>query len=73
MFPEACVQEQAPQVERLIDYDDPPVTEVVLALSFQPLRQLRTPELALLWRDLYATEFPTLEERPRFEPAYVEH
>lgn len=53
---------------QLPTFDDPPVTEVVVALSFKPLTQITVAHLGVLWQENLANSFPRIEERPRYEP-----
>lgn len=53
---------------QLPSFDDPPVTEVVVALSFRPLTQLTVAHLGMLWQQVLADTFPHIEERPPYEP-----
>lgn len=45
----------------LPDFEHPPVTEVALAVQFEPLSALRTPQIGLLWNE-FRKEFPRIEE-----------
>jgi len=47
----------------LPDFYDPPVVETVLSVQFDPLTEMRTAHLGLLWNGFRA-EFPKTEERP---------
>lgn len=51
----------------LPDFQDPPVVEVALAVQFEPLTNLRTPQLGLLWSD-FRGRFPKIEEHPPLDP-----
>jgi len=46
---------------KLPDFSDPPVVEVALAAQFDPLSELRTPQVGLLWQK-FRDRFPNLEE-----------
>ena len=54
----------------LPEYDSPPVAEVVLSLQFDPMNQLRAPQLGMVWT-LFRKSFPRLEEHPPI-PAVLE-
>lgn len=45
----------------LPDFEDPPVTEVALAVQFEPLSALRTPQIGLIWNK-FREQFPRIEE-----------
>jgi uncharacterized protein (TIGR04255 family) len=47
----------------LPDFDEPPVVEAVLSVQFEPLTEMRTAHLGLLWKK-YRLNFPKTEERP---------
>lgn len=48
-------------------YHRPPVSEVVLAVAFEPLPHLTSPEIVRLWNS-YASIFPRIEEQPPYVP-----
>lgn len=52
---------------KLPDFSDPPVVEVALAAQFDPLHELRTPQVGLLWQRL-RDRFPKLEEHAPLDP-----
>jgi uncharacterized protein (TIGR04255 family) len=47
----------------LPDFEEPPVVETVLSVQFEPLTDMRTAHLGLLW-EKFRTNFPKTEERP---------
>src|SRR5215467_10507038 len=47
----------------LPDYDSPPVNEVVLGLTFQPLVSLRVVHFGLIW-DRVRREYPAVQHLP---------
>lgn len=44
-------------------FGDPPVVEVALAVQFEPLAELRTPQIGLFWNEI-RERFPKIEEHP---------
>src|SRR5689334_16148372 len=50
----------------LPEFERPPVTEVVLGVQLDPLPQLRSAHLGLLWGQL-RDELPVLEEHPALD------
>lgn len=44
-------------------YNNPPVTEVVLGVQFDPIANIRSEHLVLLWKE-YRERFPNIEEHP---------
>ena len=53
----------------LPDFEHPPVVEVALAVQFEGLSALRTPQLGLLW-ERFRDRFPRVEEHPPLEPVF---
>lgn len=53
----------------LPNFARPPVTEVVLAVGFDPLEGLKVPQLGILWNTRFRDRFPKIEEQPPLEPA----
>ena len=51
----------------LPDFSDPPVAEVVLSVSFEPVAGLRVVQLGDLWKTRFADRFPRVEEQPPWE------
>ncbi len=51
----------------LPDFDNPPLTEVALSVQFEPLEQLRTPQIGLLWAE-FRSRFPVTEEHAPLDP-----
>jgi uncharacterized protein (TIGR04255 family) len=51
---------------KLPDYDRPPVAEVVMGAAFRPVEPLDTVQVGLLWRAIYADDFPDVEEKVPF-------
>jgi uncharacterized protein (TIGR04255 family) len=47
----------------LPDFDEPPVVETALSVQFEPLSEMRTAHLGLLW-ERYRSNFSKTEERP---------
>ena len=47
----------------LLNYERPPVTEVVYGISFAPLNSLLVPHLGVLWEE-FRSEYPKCEEKP---------
>jgi uncharacterized protein (TIGR04255 family) len=47
----------------LPDFENPPLSEVALSVQFEPLEQLRTPQIGLLWSE-FRGAFPLTEEHP---------
>lgn len=55
----------------LPNFDNPPVTEVALAVQFEPLSALRTTQIVLLWNE-FRERFPKIEEHLPRTPAFEE-
>src|SRR5467141_1522632 len=53
----------------LPDFEEPPVVETVLSVQFEPLTDMRTAHLGLLWGKFRAN-FPKTEERPTLERVF---
>ncbi len=53
--------------DTLPSFDDPPVVEVVLAVQFEPLTELRTPQIGLLW-SAFRDRLPRIEEHAPLDP-----
>lgn len=51
----------------LPDFNNPPVVEVALSVQFDPLPDLRTPQLGLLWQE-FRDAFPVTQEHAPLEP-----
>lgn len=51
----------------LPEFDNPPVTEVVLGVQFDPLDSIRSPQLGYVWQ-IFRDRFPATEEHPPLEP-----
>src|ERR1043166_5147847 len=47
----------------LPDFVKPPVTEVALSVQFNPLPELKAPQLGLLWNE-FRSRFPKAEQQP---------
>lgn len=47
----------------LPDYDRPPVAEVVMGAAFRPVESLNMVQVGLMWRDVFAEDFPEVEEK----------
>lgn len=52
----------------LPDFSNPPVVEVALAVHFDKLATLRTPQMVSLWHQHLRDRFPTIEEHSPIEP-----
>jgi len=68
-----CLMPRTARPSHLPDFENPPVTEVVLSIQFERLR-FGIRDIGLLWRE-FRSAFPGFEERPplqavfeRFEP-----
>lgn len=53
----------------LPDFEEPPVVETVLSVQFEPLTEMRTAHLGLLW-EKFRAGFPKTEERPTLERVF---
>jgi len=53
----------------LPEFDNPPVTEVVLGIQFDKLDLLKTPQLGYVWQ-AFRDRFPQTEEQPPLTPAF---
>lgn len=53
----------------LVDFDSPPVTEVVLGVQFNSLERFLSPHLGIVWNE-FKEGFPLVEEHPYFPPAF---
>jgi uncharacterized protein (TIGR04255 family) len=51
----------------LPEFENPPLVEVFLAVQFDRIEQLRTPQLGLLWQR-FRDRFPQVEEKPPLDP-----
>ena len=49
--------------EREVEFDSPPVVEVVLAVAFRPVRALNTVQLLDLWTNVFKADFPEIQEQ----------
>src|SRR5256885_1562370 len=56
-----------PSAESLPEFERPPVVEVALAVQFEPIEELRVPQIGLLWND-FRDRYPRTEEHPRIQP-----
>lgn len=52
----------------IVEFDNPPVTEVVLSVAFEPLQGLTLGKLVQAWQQHFAESFPESEEQPRWQP-----
>lgn len=52
----------------LPEFDRPPVVEVALSVQFDPIADLRTPQIGVLWQE-FRDRFPKTEEHPPLETA----
>jgi uncharacterized protein (TIGR04255 family) len=57
--------------ERVVDFANPPVTEVVFGAMFAPLRGLQTPHLGRLWAT-WAELYPRCQDVPPLPPVIEE-
>ena len=48
---------------RLPDFADPPVDEVVFAAAFEPIESLHAARVGLVWRDVFAEDYPEVREK----------
>src|SRR5438094_4522610 len=51
-----------------VDFDNPPITEVVAGVAFKALPDLTIPRLCELWVAKWKAAFPTTEEHPPYLP-----
>jgi len=56
-----------PRPADLPDYEQPPVSEVALGVQFDPLPNLGSTHLGLLW-DRFKVDYPVVEEHPPLPP-----
>ncbi|MGH9892179.1 MAG: TIGR04255 family protein [bacterium] len=61
-------QTEAPEAESIVEFDNPPVAEVVLSVAFEPLQGLTLAKLVQSWQQHFAEKFPESEEQPRLQP-----
>jgi uncharacterized protein (TIGR04255 family) len=54
-------------VSALVNFDDPPVTEVALGIQFAPVPALTSPRGGRLW-DAWAQDYPKVVEQPPLTP-----
>jgi uncharacterized protein (TIGR04255 family) len=50
-----------------VDYERPPVIEVVSGVLFEELKEFRVPHIGIFWSSL-RDEFPQIEDRPPLQP-----
>ena len=53
----------------LVDFESPPVTEVVLGVQFNSLDRFLSPHLGAVWSE-FKQEFPIVEEHPYLPPVF---
>ena len=53
----------------LVDFDSPPVTEVVIGVQFNSLERFLSPHLGVVWNE-FKEEFPFVEEHPYLPPTF---
>jgi len=53
----------------LPEFDNPPVTEVVLGVQFEKLDSLKTPQLGYIWQ-AFRDRFPQTEGKPALDPVF---
>ena len=51
----------------LPDFENPPLVEVALSVQFEPIEQMRTPQIGLLWTE-FRHRFPVTQEHPPVDP-----
>lgn len=54
-------------VERLPDFEAPPVVETVLAVRYRDVPGLDAPRLVKFWNDYLSADLPVIEERPPYD------
>lgn len=54
----------------LPEFDNPPVTEVVLSVQFSELRGYRTVHAGLLWERCFRESYPNFSEHPPLDPVF---
>lgn len=54
--------------EPLPEFANPPVSEVAMSVAFNPIDQLRVPQVGLLWEKRFRDRFPVVEEQVATEP-----
>jgi len=52
----------------LPEFENPPVVEVALAVQFEPIPGLTTPQLGLIWDQRYRRDYPRVEEHAPLDP-----
>ena len=53
----------------LPDFENPPVVETVLSVSFRKIPALHTAMLVKFWNECLSTELPKIEEHPPYSPS----
>lgn len=51
-----------------VNFDDPPVTEVVVAVAFAPIPSLTMAHMGVFWSKYLAHHFPTVQEQAPYDP-----
>jgi len=51
----------------LPDFENPPLVEVALSVQFEPIEQMRTPQIGFLWAE-FRDRFPVTQEHPPVDP-----
>lgn len=51
------------------DFENPPVVETVLSVSFRKIPALHTAMLVKFWNECLSSELPEIEERPPYSPS----
>jgi len=49
-------------------FKHPPIVEVAISVQFEPIANLRTPQIGVLWQQ-FRDRFPSTEDHPPLEPA----
>ncbi|MCX6646684.1 MAG: TIGR04255 family protein, partial [bacterium] len=59
-----------PDPNSIVDYEQPPVQEVALSVQFEPLRELDSRHIGLLWQLFSSKGFEKYEEHPPLDPIF---
>lgn len=65
---ESRVQDEQTAAPSIVEFENPPVAEVVLSVAFEPLPGLTLAKLVLAWEKNFKEDFPESEEQPRWQP-----
>lgn len=55
----------------LPDFENPPLTEVLISVQFEPIAEMQVPQIGLLWSK-YRSEFPRTEQHSPIDTAVEE-